>query len=86
MPLVPRRMVVGPPDLRSLPASRDEAAFVLQRRLAERIRDVLARGLLTPRDTINLPKSCISCRRIWWWFVLHFAAIGLRRIADGERD
>ena len=80
-PLVTRRMVVGPPDLRDLLASRDEAAFVLQRRLAERIRDeVLARGL------IRLPAFVHLVPAGWWWWIHFNAAIALRRIANGERE
>ena len=79
-------MVVGPPDLRSTLASRDEAAFVLQRLLAERIRDdVLARGLLTPLDSNQFASSCVSARRCWWWWILVDTAIALRLIARGEQ-
>ena len=72
------------PDLRLLRATK--VPFSASVGLAERLRDdVLARGLLTPSDPANLPKSCISCRRIWWSFIYHFAAIGLRRIPGDER-
>ena len=78
-----RCMVVGPSDLRSTLASRDEAAFVLQRRLVERISDdVLAGGLLTPLDSNKFALRCVSGRRVWWRWIRHNAAIALRCIAQ----
>ena len=67
--------------MRSSLATTDEAAFLVQRALLETLRDdILLKMYLTPNDSNQLALTCVSGRRVWWWWVRACVAHDLQRL------